>query len=266
MKILQILILGIAAMTVCLSTASAQPKQDTAEHAQFVSQLLPSTVSPGETFKALIQYRNTSQTHWKGKPYLKAISKEAKQVWGIDQAFLVETGSIAPNSIATFSLTATAPTTPGRYPFQWAFMPKPSNAATSQTPETFIEVVSPHSINNSAKADAEFIAVHVDEQMIAGEEYDVAVIFKNVGESTWWAGNTRLISQDPEENLVWFINHVEYGETSTTPPEDIHAFRFSVRAPETPGQYSFQWQLFNTTNKQTFGEVTESTTITVNKR
>lgn len=240
-----------------------------AHRAQFISQLFPSHVKPGETFKAIIQYRNIGDSSWSGQSNdyaLRALSAEARDHWGVDKVILEDQLSVLPNSVATFTFTVTAPNRPGSYPFSWEMAHNKFGSFGDRTPENTIIVGTPRDNAKSAKADAEFVSVHIEEHMVAGQEYDAVVIFKNIGETTWWAANTHLISENPQENLTWFINQVDYGSTGMTPPNDIHAFRFSVRAPEDAGEYNFQWRMFDKDKNSSYGEKSENVKVTVQPR
>lgn len=240
---------------------------ETADHrAEFVSQLFPSSVVPGENFKVLIQYRNIGQTTWDGAQQHYSLNTTAntnQRRWGVTKITLEDQKTVHPGGIATFSFTATAPMQSGLFNFQWEMRHNKLGAFGDLTPASNIQVGNLQNGNAPALSNAAFHSVLVEEEMIAGEEYDVAVIYKNTGESAWWAGNTRLVSQNPHENLVWFINRVDYGTNGSTQPGDIHAFRFAVRAPQEPGKYNFQWQIEDTLQQKLFGDKSDNITINV---
>ncbi len=240
--------------------------ETTAHSARFVSQLFPSQVNPGESFKVLIQYQNIGKNTWNGSSghyLLRSTLKNKHPLWGVREVQLAHHENIQTSATATFSFTATAPLTPGVYPFQWALMHAQKGIFGELTPDSFIKVGQDLHGARTTATEAEFIALHAPDTMVAGQEYETTVIFKNTGGTSWWSGNVYLVSANPRDNLTWFINQVDYAGAGITPPGDIHAFRFFVRAPEDAGSYPFQWQLFDSINQKAFGEQSENKTITI---
>jgi ribosomal protein S16 len=88
-------------------------------NSQFVSQTVPTSVPPGQTFTANIKFLNTGTTTWSGTDYYYASQNPAlNQTWGGNGVSLFGF-SAAPGAIMDVTFTATAPTTPGAYNFQW---------------------------------------------------------------------------------------------------------------------------------------------------
>jgi len=89
-------------------------------HAMFVLQSVPSQVRPGQSFPVSVTIRNTGTNTWtpEGRYALGAQNPDtAPYTWTIGRAPVP--AAIAPDTNVTFQFTATAPTTPGTYPFQW---------------------------------------------------------------------------------------------------------------------------------------------------
>ncbi|UNK50558.1 hypothetical protein MNR01_06005 [Lysobacter sp. S4-A87] len=78
--------------------------------------------------------------------------------------------------------------------------------------------------------------------MTAGQYYAVSLTFNNASDKTWRAGtNINLGSQGPVDNYTWGLNRVALPH-DVGPYQNV-AFNFTVRAPTTPGSYTFQWQM-----------------------
>jgi Ig-like domain from next to BRCA1 gene len=77
--------------------------------------------------------------------------------------------------------------------------------------------------------------------MVAGQSYDVAVSMKNTGNTTWQPGTWKLGSQAPQDNTIWGPNRVQLA--APVGPGGSVAFSFVVRAPTTPGIYTYKWQM-----------------------
>ena len=105
---------------------------------------------------------------------------------------------------------------------------------------------------------AQFISQNVPTAMEAGNYYTVSVLFNNNG-ITKWSTSTyyNLGSQNPSDNTVWGLNRVSVGDPVNV--GQTKNFTFQIKAPTTPGNYSFKWRMVkdglewfgpNTTNVQ----------------
>ena len=88
-------------------------------NSEFVTQTVPTNVQPGQQFVSNMQFRNTGTTTWSGSAYFFASQNPAlNQTWGGNGVSLL--GFVAaPGQVMNVDFTATAPTTPGVYNFQW---------------------------------------------------------------------------------------------------------------------------------------------------
>jgi RHS repeat-associated protein len=90
--------------------------------------------------------------------------------------------------------------------------------------------------------------------------YTVKVALRNYGTTTWTtAGRYALASRNPEMNTIWGLNRVPVGYLR---PGDRIDFDFQVRAPSTPGTYSFSWGMVQE-GVEWFGSVTNNTVTVV---
>jgi hypothetical protein len=88
-------------------------------NSQFVSQTVPTSVQPGQTFDSTLRFLNTGTQGWSGSAYFFASQNPAlNQTWGGNGVSLF--GFVAlPGQVLEVTFTATAPITPGTYSFQW---------------------------------------------------------------------------------------------------------------------------------------------------
>lgn len=88
-------------------------------NSQFVSQTVPTSVQPGQTFNVNMKFLNTGTQTWSGTEYYFASQNPTlNQTWGGNGVSLF--GFIAgPGEEMDVTFTATAPTTAGTYNFQW---------------------------------------------------------------------------------------------------------------------------------------------------
>lgn len=99
-----------------------------------------------------------------------------------------------------------------------------------------------------AYSDAAFVSQEIPlDTLSTGESISVELVYKNTGESSWTAskGEFALGSQDPEDNTIWGLDRVRLENDEAVLPGEEKTFIFSITAPDTPGEYSFQWKMKN---------------------
>lgn len=110
--------------------------------------------------------------------------------------------------------------------------------------------------------DAEFDEQDVPDTMIAGQEYAVSVSMKNAGTTSWSdEAGYRLGSQSPQDNATWGGRVFLFPGKVVEPKKKI-TFGFTVRAPEEPGAYEFEWRMLRE-GQEWFGERSKNKTIQV---
>jgi hypothetical protein len=89
---------------------------------------------------------------------------------------------------------------------------------------------------------ADFVSQSVPRSMTAGQGYDVAVTFRNSGDSTWTTGaQYRLGAQAPQDSKTWTTQRAELSHD--VPPGQTADFRFHVTAPTQAGRQPFRWRM-----------------------
>jgi len=109
--------------------------------ASVVSVTAPSTVTAGKTFTATVVMNNNGTTTWTTAAGYKLGSQTPQDntTWGFSRVALA--ASTAPGANATFTFTATAPTTPGTYAFDWRMVQESVQwfGATATGPSIVVE-------------------------------------------------------------------------------------------------------------------------------
>lgn len=238
----------------------------TLAQSKFLSQLVPDRVNPGETFKVVIQFKNTSTQTWNanGAYELKAASSKSKKIWGKQRVRFPQNSRVLPGEIASFIFTLTAPKKPGAYDFDWQMRHRNTGKFGEKNPHTKIQVGRRIAVYND-DYDSEFIAQSIDQVMMANENYEVSVIYKNTGNTTWTVRNVLLMSRNPPHNLTWLVNQIDFSEKEKTQPGAFKTFKFVIRAPSQPGNYDFQWKM-SRNNNRSFGEKTDNKSIIVHTK
>lgn len=233
----------------------------------FISQVFPSNVSPGETFKGVVQFRNVGGIAWQGAAkelYLNLIVEKHNARWKLDPIALDTQSNIPPNATATFTFSLSAPKTEGSYTLRWELTRLNEGTISDTSPENIIHVGEQLVEKlNDLKHNAEFIAAYVASPMRTGEEQDVILQFKNTGRTTWTSEAVALTATSQNDKLLWFIDQAPYTLGDATAPGEVYTFRFSVRAPAEAGQYPFQWQMYDLKSQRPFGAVSDEVKINV---
>ncbi|MBI3772938.1 MAG: hypothetical protein HY272_09590 [Gammaproteobacteria bacterium] len=213
-------------------------QQNPSYRAKLMSQLVPDRISAGENVVAIVQYQNKSGTPWtsNGDYYLAPISGEP---W-LTRIDLPQGKTITAGETVTFRITMTAPLHPGEYPLQWQ-MHQGKTSFGEPTSSVRLKVVQPL----QPWDDAEFVYQDVPQKMNANRDYNVVLQFKNTGKTSWTKSQYALATTEASDDLTWTISRIELPGNTLLRPGGFQTFRFTVRAPATPGQYPFQWQLLH---------------------
>ena len=111
--------------------------------------------------------------------------------------------------------------------------------------------------------DANFVSqVSPPPTVCAGSRIPVSITMLNSGSLDWteW-DNINLWSQNPPLNDTWGISDIEF-EGSVVSPGGMFVFEFTVTAPDSVGDYIFEWEM-GKSGVSFFGEHSDSITVTV---
>ncbi len=114
---------------------SPPPQQQDAS--VYVSQEIPSTLTPGETFLARVTFRNAGTTTWTAGADYGLMAPDS--TWGGNHLALG--ANVAPGQTRTFTFYAQAPSQPGAYTFQW-FVTRGGQRFGAASPATTLQVQS----------------------------------------------------------------------------------------------------------------------------
>lgn len=209
--------------------------------AKFVSQIIPNTLASNSNYKVTMQFQNTGSSEWSNKSGFAIIpaKKSVHTAWKIKSIQLPQNTTISPGQLLTASIPIKTPKKPGNYPFEWQ-LAKDGSVFGQKSPKIDIRVESGEKPNQ-----AEIVFQRVRSSMKVKNQYEVTVVVKNTGTSMWSADSVSLVSQTPAKNLDWFINNVEMQDNDMVLPGGMKSFAFKVVAPQKPGIYNFQWQLYD---------------------
>lgn len=217
-------------------------------NARYLSQSTPGQMIPGNVYGVSVTMKNSGSKVWQKGSYalrLMNVTESLDRTWAVNSVDV--NSNVNPGEDVVFNFSLTAPMTEGDYNLQWqmaegnAFFGEPSmNVPINVTGNTPVKKDS-DLIENSAV----FLSQRVPAEMDAKQTYDVVVIMKNNGTTTWKTGEFKLkVSTKGGDNTVvapWEVANVELSS-------DVYAnsevtFSFKVTAPENDGNYNLQCQM-----------------------
>ncbi|MBS0337601.1 MAG: hypothetical protein JSS40_12445, partial [Proteobacteria bacterium] len=207
--------------------------KDGVNAALFVSQTVPATMTPGQTYAVSVTMQNTGNTTWTAGSLYNLGSQNAQDntTWGLFRVPLPN--SVAPGASVTFNFNMVAPSMVGTYNSQWRMVQDNVEWFGDYTPNIAVK----DGVNSAL-----FVSQTVPATMTPGQTYAVSVTMQNTGNTTWTAGTQyRLGSQNAQDNTTWGPLRVEL-PNSVAPGSNV-TFNFNVTAPATPNTYNFQWRM-----------------------
>lgn len=131
-----------------VSAGAWLPQGSAPNYATFVSQSVPEVMNAGQGYLVSITMNNSGTNTWPANGQSEFSYKLGSQIpqddttWGLNRVALPS--SVKPGLSATFTFTATAPSTPGEYNFQWMMVEEPQAGwFGTLTPTTSVKVTSP---------------------------------------------------------------------------------------------------------------------------
>ena len=217
-------------------------------NARYLSQSTPGQMVPGKVYGVSVTMKNSGSKVWQKGSYslkLMNVTESLEKTWAVSNVDI--NSNVNPGEDVVFNFSLTAPMVEGDYNIQWqmaegnAFFGEPSaNVPVNVTGNTPVKTDSDMIENNAG-----FIHQNVPSEMDTKQTYDVIVIMKNNGTTTWKTGEFKLkVATKGGDNTVvapWEVANVELSS-------DVYAnsevtFNFKVTAPENDGNYNFQCQM-----------------------
>jgi hypothetical protein len=234
------LVLSVQAQEVATSTS---PRYN---NAVYISQSIPGNMSVGKSYGVSVTMKNTGQSVWRQGNYtlrLSSVSESVARTWSVSSVDVNST--VGAGEVVIFNFSLTAPMTDGNYNMQWQMAE--GNSFFGEYTMNIPIVVSGLTVKepdiNFIDYNAKFINQKVQNEMETGQTYDVIVIMKNTGSTTWKPGQfKRLVSTKGGDNSgTWAVANVELSGEVYAGSEVT--FTFKVTAPENSGSYNLQCQL-----------------------
>ncbi|MBN2477011.1 MAG: hypothetical protein JXB62_20555 [Pirellulales bacterium] len=110
--------------------------------------------------------------------------------------------------------------------------------------------------------DARHVETQVPAKVITDEVFEASVTIKNTGSQSWGDG-MKLRCWEPLDAMTWGTNYIYLGQGRGCGPGEEITLRSCLKAPDTPGEYVFQWRMAQNQDGHAFGEPTAHRTIVV---
>lgn len=123
------------------SCAGTPPPTD---NATFISQSVPTSMTPGQSANVSVTMQNSGTTTWTSSGAYKLGSQNPQNnvTWGGSRVLLPAGTTVAPGSNYTFNFTIVAPSTAGNYNFQWQMLREGVAWFGALTPNVVVNVAS----------------------------------------------------------------------------------------------------------------------------
>ncbi|HKR02244.1 MAG TPA: DUF2079 domain-containing protein [Pyrinomonadaceae bacterium] len=109
--------------------------------AAFVGQVVPASMTAGQSYDVQVTLRNTGVNPWTAAKYYRLALVTRTRDWGIERVEVPAT--VTAGSNVTFNFRVTAPRTPGAYPFRWGMVQEGVAFFGEDSPEVLIKVEPP---------------------------------------------------------------------------------------------------------------------------
>jgi hypothetical protein len=215
-------------------------------NAVYISQSIPGNMSVGKSYGVSVTMKNTGQSVWRQGNYtlrLSSVTESLARTWSVSSVDVNST--VGAGEVVIFNFSLTAPMMDGNYNMQWQMAE--GNSFFGEYTMNIPIVVSgnPTKENdvNFIENNAMFITQKVQKEMETGQTYDVYVIMKNTGSTTWKPGQYKLLvsTKGGDNSGSWSVANVELSSDVYSNSEVT--FTFKVTAPDKNGSYNLQCQL-----------------------
>lgn len=208
-------------------------------NAQFVSHTFPLAMHPGERLRVSATMRNTGAAspanNWDSTYSLYRVST----AWSwVSRAV---TGTVTPGNNHEFSFVITAPNAVGTHTFSARMRQDVLFGDTASIPN----IVTDNATQRHWHCTYLPGSSTLPSSLAPGETRTVTVTVQNTGSQTWPASEAFLRSQDSPAGL-W--GHTSTTLTTVVAPGATRSFTFGIKAPTTPGTYSFKRQILDSSS------------------
>ena len=221
---------------------------------ELVSEDIPATMTPGQSFNATVRVRNNGYGTWQGSGVcLYSLDNSVGLApldfnkWGSASTCVPVTAPLAEGEEFVFSFPITAPLTETNHTLVRGISDRNAPSLTGgvgifskNNPCLNLTI----NVVGTPPLDATVSSNGIPTEMAPGETRTVQVVMQNTGTESWTgaSGNYALFSNNSPTSL--------WGPSYTLVPSDVTVntsgsatFTFNVTAPEAEGTYASKWQM-----------------------
>ncbi|MBP5718837.1 MAG: N-acetylmuramoyl-L-alanine amidase, partial [Abditibacteriota bacterium] len=214
--------------------------------AEYISDTIPSNVSPGETRQVSVTFKNHGFCWQSSRDFKLGVVAGNSLGAAARQTLPAET---MPGSTVTFTFNMTFPSAAGTYNTQWQMM--------RENVGWFGDVVNKTVVVGTPEYGAQAVSNTIPSTVGLGGTRSVSVTMKNTGSKTWTVGSgIRLASVGDDDPFAAKRHDI----TSNVAPGANYTFTFDMNFP-TGGTFTTDWQMIRE-NVGGFGDiVTKNVTV-----
>ncbi len=199
----------------------------------FVAQVVPSTMTAGQSYYITSTFQNTGFETWTAALGYK-LGIINSPTWGVVGVPLGNADSIAPGQSKKFGYYVYAPTTPGVYAYQTR-MYKHGTSVGSLSLSAAVTV-------SSAANASRYVSQFEPGSVKAGTTFAIRVTMRNVGSTSWTPAGLYVLA--PAAGYpTWGVSTIALAPADVINTGSDKAFIFNVTAPASPGTYDIRFQM-----------------------
>ena len=208
------------------------------DNAVQVSDTIPTSMNPGQSYNVSVTVRNTGETIWNDELFkLGAVGDS--DPFGPGRVMMSSGSRVAPPSGEyTFSFTMTAPTQTGTYTSDWQMVHEGIRWFGAQ----LVKVITVGG-GGGGTDNSQYISDTIPTQMTPGQVTNVSVTMKNTGTATWSEAGLYRLGAMNDSDPFYYTNRILLNGGETIAPQAQKQFSFTMTAPATPGTYTTDWQM-----------------------
>jgi endonuclease/exonuclease/phosphatase (EEP) superfamily protein YafD len=200
---------------------------------------LPSTLSCGQSYQALVTMQNTGTTTWtEAEGYRLGAVDDGDDLFGPGRVFLPDGVTVAPGESYTFTLTLTAPTTGGWYRTDWRML-REYVAWFGEMAARDVHVECPP----PGVDDAMVIEADLPSTLSCGQSYRASVTMQNTGTTTWTEAEAIRLGAIGNSDDLGGPGRIYLPAGLSVLPNEGYTFTMTLTAPTTPGTYVTDWRM-----------------------
>jgi len=200
-----------------------------------VSNTIPTTMLPGETYNASVTIKNTGYETWSAASKYKLAPVGYSDPFHNYKLILLPNDNILPGQIKTFTFTMKAPLTQGKFTSDWQMY---QEGIAWFGPSLVKQIVVQKPLRSAA-----IVSSTIPTTMVRGRTYSVKIVVKNTGSDIWTTSKKYKLApvgySDPFHNYKLVLS-----PSDKILPLQTKTFTFTMKAPLIKGTFTSDWRMY----------------------